>query len=115
MTRSTFPNSDNDNTLDEVFNILSHHTRRRILHLIALENPRSLHEIEPVTTASSGEEVNQQMIQLFHNHLPALVDAGFITWERDSDRIARGPRFEHIQPLLTLFQNHRDELPHDWP
>lgn len=52
---------------------------------------------------------------LIENHLPALEEAGYIEWDRESGTISKGPRFDEIEPVLELMRNGSDELPSDWP
>lgn len=47
-------------------------------------------------------------------HLPKLESAGFVVWGPQDHSVRKGPRFEEIEPLLELLQNHADELPDDW-
>ncbi|QLG62785.1 transcriptional regulator [Halorarum salinum] len=52
--------------------------------------------------------------ELNRKHLPRLKRAGIISWDRDSDTITRGPKFEDVRPLIRLIDDHPDELPEDW-
>lgn len=52
--------------------------------------------------------------EMVHRHLPKLVDMGFIEWDRDTNEIATGPRFDEIRPLLELMDDHQHELPEAW-
>jgi len=106
-------------SLSDLFEILSHEYRRRILMAVARQNPQDEDEI---TSESASEEHEQDddalkllHQQLYHTHLPKLDDGGFIDWDRDSGLITRGPRFDDIEPLLRLMNDHQDELPDDWP
>jgi hypothetical protein len=40
--------------------------------------------------------------------------AGFITWDRESNEVRKGPRFEELRPLLELLDNHADDIPGEW-
>ncbi len=55
------------------------------------------------------------MVDLHHVHLPLLEEYGFITWDRATGRVTRGPQFQKIGPLLELLAAHADELPGEWP
>jgi hypothetical protein len=89
--------------------MLSHPHRRRVLTLISRRNPRDEAEFAPDAPAGDVGAISLQ-----HNHLPKLADAGFIDWDRERQRVMRGPRFDEIAPLLDLLHAHRDELPADW-
>jgi hypothetical protein len=105
-----------DVSLSHLFEVLSHEYRRRILVALAQHSPQ-----DDITSASvAGEHLTEDALehltlQLYHTHLPKLADAEFIDWDRDSETITRGPRFEEIEPLLRLMHDHQDELPDDWP
>jgi hypothetical protein len=38
----------------------------------------------------------------------------YIDWDRDANEVAKGDRFNEIEPVLNLMDNHADELPADW-
>lgn len=97
--------------IDRVFENLSNRRRRLILLLLkqgAIETQADV----MVRSGSEGEGID---ISLIHNHLPRLDDAGHIEWDRETGAISKGPRFDEIEPLLNLIENHADELPPDWP
>ncbi|WP_336339008.1 DUF7344 domain-containing protein [Haloarcula brevis] len=106
-------------SLSELFEMLSHTYRRRILMAVAHHNPNSEDDItsEGVTDEDENDDeaLNHLSTEFYHVHLPKLADAGLINWNRDTGVITRGPRFEEIEPLLTLMQDHEDELPDGWP
>lgn len=96
--------------MDRILNTLA--TRRRRVILLLLKQGRL------DTTADilfRGEiEADDAEIALTHNHLPRLEDAGYIEWDQETGEIAKGPRFEEIEPFLDLIENHADELPPGW-
>jgi hypothetical protein len=99
--------------------VLSHEYRRRILVAVGRDNPRDENDVTSESVASEAEEdddaVELLKQQLYHTHLPKLDDAGFVEWDRDDGLLGRGPRFDEIEPLLELMNDHQDELPDDWP
>lgn len=102
-------------SLSRIFTVLSHPYRRRILVLLLEHNPR---DADDVTSEDVGDKMSDPdlvILKLFHTHLPKLEEAGFIIWDRSTDTITRGPRFDEIAPLLRLLDEHHDELPDDWP
>ncbi len=109
----------NSGSLSELFEILSHEYRRRILMAVAEQNPQDEDDIASELSADGHEEDGDALdtlhLQLYHAHLPKLADAGFVDWDRDTGTITRGPQFEEIEPLLRLMHDHQDELPTDWP
>jgi hypothetical protein len=52
-------------------------------------------------------------IRLHHNYLPRLATHEFIDWNRETNEITRGDKFEEIRPLLRLLYENRDQLPDD--
>ena len=96
---------------DRIFENLSNSHRRLILLLLK----QGVVETETDVMVRSGSDSRETETALIHNHLPRLAQAGYIDWDRDSGEIAKGPRFDEIEPLLELIEAHADELPADWP
>lgn len=91
---------------------LARQTRRDIL--LALLHRESVTQASIVAeTAGLSDDPLDVQVSLHHVHLPTLVDHGFVDWEED-ETISRGPTFEQIEHLLTLLDEHRDELPDEW-
>lgn len=101
--------------LDDLFDILSHGSRRRILFELSTRNPRRQDEFETEDFVTDDDTLELFRIELYHTHLPRLAESGFIDWNSETGTIIRGPRFGEIEPLLTLIHNHHDELPAGWP
>ncbi|WP_254663233.1 ArsR family transcriptional regulator [Haladaptatus sp. W1] len=110
MKRSSTNSTQQDVTLDLIFDALSQQRRRQILSKVARNNPRDEDEFN-----GEDEDPEQSLASNFHTHLPKLDDAGFIEWDQEDGTVMRGPRFEAIEPLLELMDEHEDELPDDWP
>ena len=54
-------------------------------------------------------------IEIFHSHLPKLEHYGYITWDRSSGNISKGPNWDEIEPLIDLLKTHNEgELPVEW-
>lgn len=101
--------------LDTVFRALSHPMRRRILTALMTDNPRWQDEFETVEFRPEDTDRGSVSIALHHRHLPPLDDAGFIDVEPETGRVSRGENFDDIRPLLELMDDHKEELPDDWP
>lgn len=43
---------------------------------------------------------DEDLLRMRCVHLPALVDYGFVEWDRTAHAITKGPRFEDGKPLL---------------
>lgn len=102
-------------SLNTMFDVLSHGTRRRILIELADHNPRTEAEFEAQELAEDQSNPTSVETRLHHTHLPNLRDAGFIDWDPQKSKITRGPRFGEIEPLLGVIDDHQDALPVDWP
>ncbi len=97
--------------MDRVLDTLRKHHRRMILLLLK----EGTVETQADVIVRNGNEIKEGEISLVHTHLPKLDDAGYIEWDRETGEISKGPRFEEIEPLLELLENHSDELPPGWP
>lgn len=96
---------------DRVLDVLSHRQRRLILFMLARGEPvtESGLQVRGSDDARRGENAVR------HIHLPKLAEAGYVDWDRDTGAITKGPRYDEVEPLLELIENHSDELPPDWP
>jgi len=97
--------------VDEKLEILSKRQRRLIL--LTLKHDDEKHEADVLFREE--DDMADAEIQLVHNHLPKLAEAGYIEWDRDSSTISKGPGYDEIKPLLDLIESHADELPSDCP
>jgi len=82
--------------------------RRRIV-LAALSDVEDPAATVGLTALSGGEA--EVRLALIHQHLPMLADGGYVDWNRDPDRVGRGPRFDDAEALLDLIRTHEDDLP----
>lgn len=115
MIESVDDQHGDGDALDEVFVCLADRTRRRLLASLAEHDARTGGGVDPADLAPADRDPAQFEADLHHNHLPRLQEAGFLQWDRDSDTVRRGPRFEDIEPLLALLDDHREVLPGEWP
>jgi hypothetical protein len=37
-----------------------------------------------------------------------------IRWDRETEKLSKGPKWEELVPLLRWMEQHRDELPEGW-
>lgn len=115
MSPPTGRSTDYRVDLDQVFSALAHPTRRRILTAIMDDNPRRQEAFEAVEFRSDDATRETIEIELRHSHLPHLDEAGFVDWRRRTGEVTRGEAFEEIRPLLELMDDHREDLPGEWP
>lgn len=126
-------------TLDVTFELLMNYRRRVIFryladhpsttlsnlaeHVAAHENEMAVSELRSAEQKRANPEHREEFtpsdevdgIELYHHHLPKLADVDFIDWDRETDTIRRGSRFDEIAPLISLMTEHQDELPEGWP
>ncbi|MBB6644968.1 ArsR family transcriptional regulator [Halobellus ruber] len=96
-------------SLDEMMDALAAERRRELLMSLLERQP----EDDPtIVVADADPDVDVLAMQ--HAHLPKLAAYGFIDWNRETDEVTAGPKFDDIQPLLELLTDHEDELPADW-
>jgi hypothetical protein len=98
-------------TLDTVLDALANLYRRRLLFALLEHNSQNDSSQIPANIEFKNEDLESLKIRMTHTHLPKLEDAGFIEWNRETNTVQKGPRFDEIQPLLKLMYNHADELP----
>jgi hypothetical protein len=95
--------------LDELLDVLSHLHRQSILTHLSDHSPQDEDEFNQQTIMNENNS-DLLSIELFHNHLPKLNNAGFIDWNQENDVVRRGSRFDEIVPLIALPVTHEDEL-----
>ncbi|WP_348611027.1 ArsR family transcriptional regulator [Halobaculum rarum] len=100
-------------TFDECLDALGHVQRRKLLRGLLVHNPQD-DDSEKIDPDGSNEEEVERLIGMKHVHLPKLEGYGFITRNRDTNDISKGPNFEEIRSLLEMLAAHEDELPDGW-
>ena len=98
-------------SLNAMFDELSHGTRRQILRALVHHDPRTEAEFTVEDCGIDGRSTASINAGLHHIHLPKLADAGVIDWDPQTESIARGPRFGEIESLLERLDDHHDTLP----
>jgi hypothetical protein len=93
--------------MDRVLEILSQRQRRLILYRLKQEETYTL--LENSGTLEGSE------LELYHVHLPKLEATEYVEWNRNTGEVSKGDRYGEVEPLLTLFGDHADELPPEWP
>lgn len=107
-----------NNQTDQLLSTLRRAPRRQTLGLLqshtdlaladlADEIARCTHD-EPLTEIPA-ETVRDIYLQLYHAHIPALVDAGLLTYDQDHDRVAITDRGTTIDlEAIEAFADHYD-------
>jgi hypothetical protein len=108
-------NSSRDEEWAVFFDALSNRYRRRLLVALLYHNPQDDDDLQvPDDVVMSDEDAERLELNMVHQHLPKLLNMGFIEWNSETKVISTGPTFEEILPLLVLIEEHRDELPDGW-
>ena len=96
--------------LDEALDALGNVHRRRLLMGLRRRRRARLDAATRDAAVGGGRDRDRLKVELFHVHLPKLADAGFVEWNRRRGSVARGPRFDEIEPLLRFLDEHASEL-----
>lgn len=107
--------ADETMALDELFDVLSDSTRRRVLSRLSEEASVSEPEVPVAELSRDGDERDQERIRLQHTALPTLDAGGFIDWDRKRQVVRPGRRFPEVDPLIELLAGQEDELLADRP
>ncbi len=101
--------------MDECFEALANIHRRRVLVALLDHEPQQDHDpIRVPEDIHEGETpVETLRKEFYHSHLPRLEDTDFIRWDRDTDEVMQGARFDEIRPLLEAMRDRADEFPDD--
>jgi predicted transcriptional regulator len=111
---------DTTDPLDRIANALGRRYRRETLVALRDRNPLTLEELARVSevpgppAAGGGAESETVRIELVHTHLPKLESLGYVSWNRDTGTVVKGERWEEIEPVLELFEQHADRLPFEF-
>ncbi|WP_336036514.1 DUF7344 domain-containing protein [Halobacterium yunchengense] len=89
-------------SVDDVFKAVSNVQRRKLLDSLISDSP-------PDEGVGPGIVVDVDAA-MYHRHLPKLADCGLINWDRDENRVTRGPNFEAAAELLDFVANESDAL-----
>lgn len=90
-------------SLDDLLGALSHARRRKLLNSLSADPP-------PQRIIDSGITVDDDMV-MHHNHLPKLANCGLINWDREANRVTKGPNFEAAEEILEFLADNEGILP----
>lgn len=104
---------------DEVYDLLSNPRRRFIISYLREHDQTRLQDLASTLAAWENETsvdqlTNQQRkrvyVSLYQTHIPKLEDAGVITYDQDSGRVAIRDRIDQLDRYIP----HRDRTTIDW-
>lgn len=81
--------------------------RRRLLLELSTGTPDDAH-VDLGELTPDGDELDP-LVAMHHLHLPILEERGFVRWDRETDRVTRGPRFDELEPFLDLLREVLDD------
>ena len=90
-----------DLTVDDLYEVLSDTTRRRLLWTMLDGGPPVRVKVPEDLPRGDGSR-RETRIRFHHVHLPKLVDAGLVRWDDDCDVVRAGPTFDRAEPLLAV-------------
>ncbi|MGB9934099.1 DUF7344 domain-containing protein [Haloarcula amylolytica] len=96
---------------DDFFRALGNVERRRIL--VALLTQESI-QVPELTARDDSSSEQARIVELYHHHLPKLVNIGVIEWDIQNWEVRRGSSFDQIRPTLDLLATNDSVLPGDW-
>lgn len=113
MTETPFENGERViERWDRVFEALSEDPRRQLLVTLLDAGPdESVPLPESAVNPNVPKNPETLRIELYHSHLPALADQGFVEWERKPFVASRGPRFEEAAIVVEALHAFASELP----
>ena len=97
--------SPTSSELDTMMDALGKRPRRVIL-LKLLDEAGEVR----VETLEERTTIDEPHTQLHHAHLPMLERAGYLAWDRERGRVAAGPDFEKVEPMLRILKHYTNEF-----
>ncbi|WP_207591654.1 DUF7344 domain-containing protein [Halomontanus rarus] len=98
-------------SLDSIFDLLSHHRRRAVLDLLLthdrpltltdLRNEVVARERDTEITEIPEKRVNGVHVDLYHVHIPKLVEAGVATYDRERKLVEPTEKLSQLEPFSS--------------
>ena len=112
MSSSIAPVETVSDRWNRVFQALSEQPRRCLILSLADEPPDAMLPLPEAALSDHYDGSRRDLdINLRHQHLPVLDDAGYVVWDETRFRAARGPNFEEVAAVLTTLVESADDLP----
>lgn len=112
---SSFPSKQDapaNERWSRAFRLLSDESRRTIL--VALSRVPAERRIPlPDAAVSPDSSINPETlsIQLRHNHLPKLSNAGYVQWGVEPFYVQRGPNFDEVETIISVLIDSVEQFP----
>ncbi len=95
-----------------VFKALAAEPRRQLITALNDSPPTESVTLPDAAISPMVSPARDKMIvELQHNHLPALEHAGFIEWTREPFSAKRGPQFEEAAVVFNALYDNVTDLP----
>lgn len=92
---------------DTALELLAHRDRRRLL-LAIQHGDGDRTQIESIRRET--ENAKRLAVAMRHVHLPKLEAAGIVEWNRETNEVRKGERFEGILPFVRSIVEAPEEL-----
>lgn len=96
-----------------IYEALVHPYRRRLLIAMLDAERHGAPYPDPLAFAPDVDD-ERWRTEMVHAHLPKLDDMGIVRWDRETEELSKGPRWDDLEPLLRWMDENRDELPEGW-
>lgn len=110
----TVTNKARKQPFDTALAALGHPHRRQLLVALLDHNPQADDSRDPLGILEGADEPDVIEVKLIHNHLPKLEEMGYISWNRATNELSKGPEWDEVKPVVELIHAHHDELPDGW-
>ena len=94
-------------TSERIYKILSHPTRRVLLHVLrGIETPTTIETV--ANEVAQTEKTRQLEVALHHSHLPKMADAGVIDYDPETGTIRTNDTIDKVYSVLDIVSDERD-------
>lgn len=93
---------------NDCFRACANEHRRRLLAALLDTHAQdgAVHVSKTVQTDEGG--LDRLQVELYHIHLPKLIEYGYIQWDEENHEIRTGPQFEEVRPLVEFVNDHAE-------
>lgn len=96
--------------VDRLMDALARRPRRIVLAGLLEGSVETQADVLAATTHVEAPNGTVDAIELEHNHLPRLADAGFVEWDRETGAIEPGPEFDLVSDVLPCLIDGFEEI-----